>query len=132
MGKLSFKAYKIEEIEFVNKVKTTTKIEIKNSYSYNVRYTNQNICEGRFTVKINDKENPDTFSIKLVVCGIFAFDPQMEREAIHIGTYKELFPYARTIITTITANAGIQPIILPSMNIENKEIFRIENPNNLQ
>ena len=62
MGKLSFKAYKIEEIEFVNKVKTTTKIEIKNSYSYNVRYTNQNICEGRFTVKINDKENPDTFS----------------------------------------------------------------------
>ena len=55
MGKLNFKAYKIEEIQFVNKIKTTTKIEIKNSYSYNVRYTNQNICEGKFTININDK-----------------------------------------------------------------------------
>lgn len=132
MGKLNFKAYKIEEMQFVNKVKATTKIEIKNSYSYNVRYTNQNICEGKFTVMINDKENPDSFSIKLVLCGIFSFDPEMQREVIHVQTYKELFPYARTIITTITANAGIQPIVLPSINIENKEIYRIENPNNLQ
>lgn len=132
MGKLSFKAYKIEEIQFVNKIKSTTKIEIKNSYSYNVRYTKQNICEGKFTVSINDKENPDVFSIKLVLCGIFSFDPDMHRELIHVQTYKELFPYARAVITTITANAGIPPITLPNMDIENKEIYRIENPNNLQ
>ncbi len=132
MGKLNFKAYKIEEIQFVNKVKTTTKIEIKNSYSYNVRYTNQNLCEGKFTININDKENPDNFSVKLVLCGIFSFDPEMQREVIHVQTYKELFPYARTIITTITANAGIPPIILPNMDIENKEIYRIDNPNRLQ
>ena len=132
MEKLSFKAYKIEEIEFINKVKSSSKIEIKNSYSYIVRYTNQNLCEGRFTVKINDKDNPDNFSIKLVICGIFTFDPTMERELIHVRTYKELFPYARSVVTTITANAGIQPIILPNMDIENKEIYRIENPNNLQ
>lgn len=132
MGKLNFKAYKIEEIQFVNKIKTTTKIEIKNSYSYNVRYTNQNICEGKFMININDKENPENFSIKLVLCGIFSFDPEMQRELIHVQTYKELFPYARTIITTITANAGIPPIILPNMDIENKEIYRIDNPNRLQ
>lgn len=132
MGKLNFKAYKIEEIQFVNKIKTTTKIEIKNSYSYNVRYTNQNICEGKFTININDKVNPDNFSVKLVLCGIFSYDPEMQREVIHVQTYKELFPYARTIITTITANAGIPPIILPNMDIENKEIYRIDNPNRLQ
>lgn len=132
MAKLNFKAYKVEEIQFVNKVKVSSKIEIKNSYSYNVRYTNKNICEGRFTVNISDKENPETFSVKLVLCGIFSFDPEMQRELIHVQTYKELFPYARTIITTITANAGIQPIILPNMDIENKEIFRIDNPNRLQ
>ena len=132
MGKLNFKAYKIEEIQFVNKIKTTTKIEIKNSYSYNVRYTNQNICEGKFIININDKESPDNFSVKLVLCGIFSYDPEIQREVIHVQTYKELFPYARTIITTITANAGIPPIILPNMDIENKEIYRIDNPNRLQ
>lgn len=132
MGKLNFKAYKIEEIQFVNKIKTTTKIEIKNSYSYNVRYTNQNICEGKFTINITDKENPDNFSVRLVLCGIFSYDPEMQREVIHVQSYKELFPYARTIVTTITANAGIPPIILPNMDIENKEIYRIDNPNRLQ
>ena len=132
MGKLNLKAYKIEEIQFVNKINTTQKIEIKNSYSYNVRYTNQNLCEGKFTINIVDKENSENFSVKLVLCGIFTFDPEMQREIIHVQTYKELFPYARTIITTITANAGIPPIILPNMDIENKEIYRIDNPNRLQ
>ncbi|WP_083599506.1 protein-export chaperone SecB [Caloranaerobacter azorensis] len=28
-----------------------------------------------------------------------------------------LFPYLRSLITTITANAGVKPIILPPINI---------------
>ena len=132
MTKLKLKAYKIEELQLVNKVKATTKIELKNSYGYNVRYTNQNICEGKFTVTIVDKENPETFSVKLVLGGIFAFDPELERELIHVQTYRELFPYARAIITTITANAGIQPIMIPDMDIEKREIYRFDNPNKPQ
>ena len=131
MKTLKFKAYKIEEIQFVNKIKGNSKIELKNSYAYNVRYTNQNICEGKFTVKINDKENPDSFNIKLVLAGIFEYDTFEEREVLHIQTYKELFPYARSIVTTITANAGIQPIMIPDMDIENREIYRFDNPNSL-
>lgn len=129
MSKIKFKGYKIEELNLINKINATTKIELKNGYSYNVRYTNQNICEGKFTVTIVNKENPDLFSIKLVLNGIFTFEPEAEREKLHIQTYKELFPYARAIITTVTANAGIQPIMLPDMNIENREIYRFDNPN---
>ncbi len=132
MKKLKLKAYKIEELQLVNKIKATAKIELKNSYGYNVRYTNQNICEGKFTVTITNKEAPDAFSVKLVLCGIFDFDPETEREIIHVQTYKELFPYARAIITTITANAGIQPIMIPDMDIENREIYRFDNPNKPQ
>ncbi len=132
MSDIKLKAYKIEELQLVNKVKATKKIELKNTYGYNVRYTNQNICEGKFTVTITDKENPDDFSIKLVLNGIFAFDPETQREVIHVKSFKELFPYARVIITTITANAGIQPIMIPDMDIENREIYRFDNPNKLQ
>lgn len=132
MKKLKLKAYKIEELQLINKVKTTSKIELKNSYGYNVRYTNQNICEGKFTITIVDKESPETFSVKLVLGGVFAFDPELEREVIHVQTYKELFPYARAIIITVTANAGIQPIMIPDMDIENREIYRFDNPNKLQ
>lgn len=122
-------AYKIEEIQFVNKIKANTKIELKNSYAYNVRYTNNNICEGKFTVTITDKSNAEAFSVKLILVGIFSFPEGLERERIHIQTYKELFPYARAFVTTITANAGIQPIMIPDMDIENREIYRFDNPN---
>ena len=132
MSKIKFKGYKIEELNLVNKITATTKIELKNSYGYNVRYTNQNICEGKLSVTIADKENPDNFSVKLVLSGIFTFPGELERETIHVQTYKELFPYARAIITTVTANAGIRPIILPDFDIENREIYRFNNPNNLQ
>lgn len=132
MKTLKLKAYKIEEIEFVNKIRGNSKIELKNSYAYNVRYTNQNICEGKFTVTITDKENPEMFSIKLVLAGVFEYDTSVEREVIHVQTYKELFPYARAVVTTITANAGIAPIMIPDMDIENREIFRFDNPNKPQ
>lgn len=132
MNNVKFKGYKIEEMSFVNRIKASAKIELKNSYSYNVRDTNQNICEGKLTVTINDKNNPENFALKLVLCGIFSFEQDAEREVIHVKTYKDIFPYARSIVTTITANAGVQPILLPDMDIENKEIYRIENPRNLQ
>ena len=132
MKTLKLKAYKIEEIQFINKIRGNTKIELKNSYAYNVRYTNQDICEGKFTVTIEDKNNPGGFNIRLILAGIFEYDASVEREILHIQTYKELFPYARTIITTITANAGIQPIMIPDMDIENREIYRFENPNKPQ
>ena len=132
MKNLKLKAYKVEEIQFVNKIRANTKIELKNSYSHNVRYTNQNLCEGKFSVKIEDKANPESFSVKLVLAGIFEYNADVEREVLHVQTYKELFPYARAIVTTLTANAGIAPIMIPDMDIENREIFRFDNPNNQQ
>lgn len=129
MNSLKLKAYKVEQLDFVNKINGNIKIELKNSYAYNVRYTNQNICEGKFTVTVCDKANPDSFAVKLVLAGIFEYDPAVEREILHVQTYKELFPYARSIVTTVTANAGIQPIMIPDMNIEDREIIRFDNPN---
>ena len=132
MKNLKLKAYKVEEILFVNKIRANTKIELKNGYAYNVRYTNQNLCEGKFTVSIEDKAAPESFHIKLVLAGIFEYNTDVEREVLHVQTYKELFPYARAIITTLTANAGIAPIMIPDMDIENREIYRFDNPNNVQ
>ena len=129
MKNLKLNGYKIEQFDFINKIKANTKIELKNSYAYNVRYTNQNICEGKFTVTIEDKDNPAAFSIKLVLAGLFSYTEGIEREIIHVQTYKELFPYARALITSLTANAGIQPIMRPDMDIESREIYRFDNPN---
>lgn len=127
--KVQLKAYKASEIRFVSNLENGTRVELGNKYSYNVNYAQNNVCRGEFTVEVADKENPDKFGIKVVIVGIFEFDEGMEKEKIHVLSFKELFPYARALITTITANSGIQPIIIPPIDIESQSIYRFEKNN---
>lgn len=126
MKNITFKAFKASEIEFVNKHENGTRIEFENKYSYNVKYSPNNTCIGEFTVEVNDKANKDKFHIKAVVLGIFTYNPESKKEVIHVETYKELFPYVRTMISSLTVNAGIPPVILPNFDIESQSIYKFE------
>lgn len=126
MKNITFKAFRASEIEFVNKHENGTRIEFENKYSYNVKYSPNNTCIGEFTVEVNDKANKDKFHIKAVVLGIFTYNPEAKKEIIHVETYKELFPYVRTMISSLTVNAGIPPVILPNFDIESQSIYRFE------
>ncbi len=126
MKNITFKAFKASEIDFVNKHENGTRIEFENKYSYNVKYSANNTCIGEFTVEVNDKADKDKFHIKAVVLGIFTYNPEAKKEIIHVETYKELFPYVRTMISSLTVNAGIPPVIIPNFDIESQSIYRFE------
>ena len=83
------------------------------------------LCIGMFT------------AVKTVIDGIFARCERpeyssklqfkdVEKEFIHVETFKELFPIAKSFVVTLTANAGIPPIFLKNIDIENQEIYRME------
>ncbi len=124
MKNITFKAFKASEIEFVNKHDNGTRIEFENKYSYNVKYSPNNTCIGEFTVEVNDKANKEKFHIKAVVLGIFTYNPETKKEIIHVESFKELFPYVRSMISSLTVNAGIPPVILPSFDIESQSIYK--------
>lgn len=123
-NKVTFRAYRATEIEFVNKHENGARIEFENKYSYNVKYSKNNNCIGEFTVEVNDKANKEKFHIKAVIQGIFTYDPEVAKEIVHVQTFKELFPYARTMISSLTVNAGLPPVILPTFDIESQNIYR--------
>ena len=81
------------------------------------------------TVEIHDKNEPDTFRLKIVLSGLFEFN-EAPREVLHRETFNTLFPYIRSLITTVTANSGIMPIIVPFMDIESQSIYKIEKNDN--
>ncbi len=126
MSNVTFRAYKASEIEFVNKHENGAKIEFENKYSYNVKYSPNNTCIGEFTVEVNDKNNKDKFHIRAVILGIFSYKSDVKKEKIHVETFKEIFPYARAIVSSLTVNAGIPPVILPSFDIEAQSIYKFE------
>ncbi len=119
------KGYRADEITFVNKRTSTKPMEIQTKYSYNVKYTNTGTCRGELTVEIQEKNEPENFKLKVVLSGLFEFK-EAPREVLHKETFNTLFPYIRSLITTVTANAGIMPIIVPFMDIESQSIYKIE------
>ena len=64
--------------------------------------------------------------VKFTINGVFRILKDMEKEFIHVETFKELFPVAKAFAVTLTANAGIPPIYLKNIDIENQEIYRME------
>ncbi len=121
---LTFRAFRATQIEFVNKHENGARIEFENKYSYNVKYSGNNNCIGEFTVEVNDKAYKDKFHIKAVIQGVFTYNPEVAKEVIHVQSFKELFPYARTMISSLTVNAGLPPVILPAFDIESQNIYR--------
>ena len=126
MASVEMQAYKISEIQFINKVKGKEQLSFSNKISYNVKYSQKQFCEGAMTVEVFDKEKPDTISVKFTINGVFRILKDMEKEFIHVETFKELFPVAKAFAVNLTANAGIPPIYLKNIDIENQEIYRME------
>ncbi len=126
MANVQMQAYKVSEVQFINKVQGKQQLKFSNKVSYNVRYSGSQFCEGNLTVEVLDKENPDTINVKVTLVGAFRILKEMEKEFIHVETFKELFPLAKAFVLNLSVNAGIPPIYLQNVNIENQEIYRME------
>ena len=126
MTNVTMKAHKVSEIVFNNKVNGRVELKLKTKISHNVRFTKNRTCEASLTVEMRDEEKPDTISVRVVVNGAFTVNTDVEKEFIHVDTYKALFPIAKTLIITVSSNAGIPPIYVQNIDIENKEIYRFD------
>lgn len=130
MASIVLNAYRVEEMRFKNVLETGTQIQLEHKYSFNVRYDKENKCVGIFSVEVYDKNNVDKFNAKTKIAAFYTYTEGMDKDTIHREAFKEVFPYAKAIITTITANGGVPPIILPAVDIESQSIYRFDIGNN--
>lgn len=127
MPKATLKGCMSPELSLVNKLPNGSKIQLETKYSYNVQYSKDLTCRGELTAKVTDKEKPEQFSINVRMIGIFAFEEGADKDLLHIETFRLLFPFVRSLVSTITVNAGIPAVILPNIDIEGQNIYRIGN-----
>jgi preprotein translocase subunit SecB len=70
-------------------------------------------------VLVEEKNNK--FKAEITAIGIYSFDAEMQDEMLDKFFYQNataiLFPYIRAYITTLTSLSGINPIILPTLNL---------------
>ena len=66
----------------------------------------------------NDEEQEYPFRMELELVGAFELQQNVDDiEKYYANALSILYPYARAIVSNYTANANVEPLILPTVNI---------------
>lgn len=125
-SKIQLKATRADHIEFCNNMQGSGQLKLGFKYSYNLRHAAPGMAKGEISITAEDKEAPEKLSVTVKQSGIFSLPPEMPRDEAHLETFKILFPYASATLTAVTSIAGVQGIIVPRINIDEENIYRVE------
>lgn len=142
--KFEFKGITAEELSFkLNRVKLNPeeKLDIKPQFSRQVRKVtgNEMLNFIALSVKIQSTEaEPKPFDINVTLVGVFEVtdvkNENEERNFVIEGT-KLIYPYLRSAVTSLTANAYIAPLNLPvisgSIFPEDRDVYAFSVDRNL-
>lgn len=140
--KFDFKGITAEELSFkLNRIKLNPedKLDIKPQFSRQVRKVNGNdkLNFIALSVKIESTEaEPKPFDIMVTLVGVFEVEVANETEERNFvieGT-KLIYPYLRSAVTNLTANAYIAPLNLPVISgpifPEDRDVYAFSVDNN--
>lgn len=119
--KIDFKGITAEELSFkLNRVRLNAedKLDIKPQFSRQVRKVNNNdkLNFIALSVKIESTEDePKPFDLHVTLVGVFEVEVanDSEERSFVIEATKLLYPYLRSAVTNLTANAYVAPLNLP-------------------
>lgn len=105
-----------EEFQF-NQDKT---ISINPEFKRQVRKVDNDTATVNLGFCINNEKKDMPFSMEIDIEGLFYLENWEQPEQLPIitsNTIAILFPYLRSLVSMVTANANISPYVLPVMNI---------------
>ncbi len=123
--KYDFKGITTEELSYkLNRVRLepNARVDIKPQFARQVRKANENakICFISLSVKVESTEaEPKPFDINVSLVGVFELENelnQQEERAFVIEATQLIYPYLRSAVTNLTAQAFITPLNLPLIN----------------
>ena len=120
--KYALRGITAEELTYtINRVKMdkNTKFEIKPQFSRTIKRVQENdkLWFVSLEVKVESTETePKPFNLKARLVGIFEAEDvntDEDRQVLAISTTEIVYPYLRAAVSSLTANAFINPLILP-------------------
>ena len=120
--KYALRGITAEELTYtINRIKMepNTKFEIKPQFSRTVRRVQENDKLWFVTLEVkieSTEESPKPFNLKARLVGVFeAEDIQddLDRHDLVINMTEIVYPYLRAAVSSLTANAFINPVMLP-------------------
>lgn len=112
-------------------IKENSEIELESTFSFGISYNDDNTaCIAELKQVLQHKNNPEELSISVEERGRFLCEgvnsDETKREA-HVMAYTQLFPYIQSLISRLTVDAGLPPLMI---NMEKLNPADIEVSNN--
>ena len=126
MKKINLKNTIVTNVELLNKPSNPpTPMKLTQKFTYNVKYSNTNLCRAELICNIGAKERDD-FKISFTMVGFFEYVKDLGKEEIHRLTYLSLYPFARAFCVNLTTSCGMSPLYITQIDVDSQEIFRID------
>jgi len=123
LGVILFKGYLVDEITYKrNENYAGQEVDIDLGLEYNIKFSeDKQTMNARLKLTIFEDyiENNYPFGMDLTLTGRFEINPDenSDLEKYHANALAILYPYARAIVSTYTASANINPLQLPTINV---------------
>lgn len=122
---LEFEGYEVNELVYQKNIEYEHNSDKKQIMLFpklvrNIKKMPNNKFEVHLGVVVSaDKDGNDIpFNLSVEISGFFnLLGEETDETFINQNALAILFPYLRSLVTTVTVNAGIPPIILPAVNI---------------
>lgn len=119
---LIFEKYVVNKIEFIRNENYNTEEKTKIQFSIKKQAKKiDNKMEITLCTKVfeNAKENNYPFEMTVEITGFFAIESEDGKINLEPNAVAILYPYIRAIVSTYTANANVNALILPPINVNN-------------
>ncbi len=115
---LNMLSYKLQDMQFFNKLDKPGQVALENSFSYSVDFSQDNTrCIAKLYQCVKDKE-PDQnhkFFVSVELVGMFELTGPVtleDKKDAHVQTYQQLFPYAEMMVKQVCAAGGMPNFVL--------------------
>lgn len=119
---LQFLHYDVNKIQFINNPDyEAQEVEVDLEFDSAIERSEEYIVQ-KISIEVfpNGIENGMPFQLQIDLTGHFRLvdgAENLETKNLEINTLSILFPYVRSLVTTITANANVPALVLPPLNI---------------
>lgn len=118
MAQLHMISYKLQDMQFFNKLEAPGQIQLENNFSFSVDYDRAGTrCVAKLYQCVKDKaaDNNHKFFVSVEMLGVFEITGAVsegDKRAIHVETYNQVFPYAEMLVKQLCAAGGMPNFVL--------------------
>lgn len=113
MPELYMVSYKLQDMQFFNKLAKPGEVKLSNNFSFSVDYNKENtraVAKLYQCVKDKTEDENHKFFVSVEMVGVFDIVGPVtdeDKKDIHVQTYQQLFPYAEVLVKQLCAAGGM-------------------------